>query len=597
MNSQDNYWSRRARISRRRVLSGAAVTTTGLAAISLVGCGGDDDDDGDGSTPAGNTPATGTSPTTSGSSTTTASTPAAEEIKRGDELVVGQGASGPQPMDPHISLNKAFTFWNLLTDKMISPHPLDVLPLEGVLVEKWEQADATSINLTVRQGVKWHGGKNTNGRALTAEDVAFNIMRIAGKLDESRAALFQRRTLLEGLDKAEAVDEKIVKVTLTKPNAGFMVGLSDFRQYTVAKETVDADPDFQKPADFAGTGAWIIDTFDDATSTGTYKANPDYWREGQPYFSKLKQVLLADGAAAASAFVSKQVAIIGGSPVVNPIVERGRGDAKYFSTEYVGWDYLRTNQTRGQFTDPRVRKALHLVLNRKELGDAGYGEGNWDYTGTLPSGLPGTWTSAEVSKLPGYNPETKDADIAEAIKLMEAAGFPKGKGVSFGIIPLWTPGSILTDNPVRAKDQWEKVFSDIEIQINPPADGADHARKLGTGEYDMISYVSFPAPDAGLEGNQHYGATGGRNYTKYDNKDAQALIDKTFTELDTEARNTAISELQQVLLDDIFIITTNKNRPQWWLDPRVRGFDETNVGPGGAAGYDPTYYARQIWFA
>jgi ABC-type transport system substrate-binding protein len=244
-----------------------------------------------------------------------------------------------------------------------------------------------------------------------------------------------------------------------------------------------------------------------------------------------------------------------------------------------------------------VRKALHLALNRKELGDAGNGEGNWDYTGTLPSGLPGSWSADEVSQLPGYNPDTKEDDIKEALQLLDAAGFPNGKGVKFDIIPLWVPGNKLTDDPVRAQDQWQKAFSDIEITITPPTDGADHARKLGTGEYDMICYVSFPAPDAALEGNQHYGTTGGRNYTKYDNPEAEALIQKTFSELDETARNELIDEFQQVLLDDIFILTTNKARPQWFLDPNLRGFDESNVGVGGFSGYDPTYYARQMWLA
>jgi ABC-type transport system substrate-binding protein len=592
---RSNYWTRRT-FTRRRTLAGAGIATSGLAGLALVGCGDDDDD----STPAPTSTGTSASTSTGTSAATTTSTAtvaATETPKRGDELVVGQGASGAQSMDPHISLNKAFTYWNLLTDKMVSPHPLSVQPLEAILLEEWEQPDATSLVLKVRQGVKWHEGKATNGRALTAEDIAFNIMRIAAKFDESRSALFQRRTLLNGLDKAEATDESTVKVTLSAANAAFMIGLSDARQFTVAKENVDADPDFQRPADFSGTGAWVIDSYDDATSTGTYTANPNYWRKGQPYFNKLRQVLLADGAAASSAFVSKQLPIVQGSQVVNPIVERGRGDAKYFTSEYVGWDYLRINQTRGQFTDPRVRKALHLILNRQELGDAGYGEGNWDYTGTLPSGLPGAWNADQVAQQPGYNPTTKDKDIADALKLLEAAGFPNGKGVSFGIIPLWIPGNKLTDDPVRAKDQWEKVLSDISIEITPPADGADHARKLGTGDYDMICYVSFPAPDAALEGNQHYGLTGGRNYTKYDNPKAEALIQKTFQELDLDERNDVIDEFQKLLLDDIFILTTNKNRPQWWLDPSVRGFDETNVGPGGFGGYDITYYARQTWYA
>ncbi len=186
-------------------------------------------------------------------------------------------------MDPHVSLNKAFIYWGLITDRFINPHPTNVSPLEGALVEKWEQPDAQTIIMTPRANAKWHEGKITNGRAFTAEDIAYNIMRIAGKYDTQRAALFQRSTLLRGLDKVEAIDASKAKITLGAPNAAFLYGLADFRQYAVPKEQVEKDPDFQKVADFAGTGAFVIQSYDDSTSLGTYAANKNYWRQGQPY--------------------------------------------------------------------------------------------------------------------------------------------------------------------------------------------------------------------------------------------------------------------------------------------------------------------------
>jgi hypothetical protein len=70
--------------------------TAGLAGLALVGCG-DDNNDVVGSTPASE----GTAPGAQASAT----------IKRGGELVLSVGAAGAQPMDPHISLNKAFFYW------------------------------------------------------------------------------------------------------------------------------------------------------------------------------------------------------------------------------------------------------------------------------------------------------------------------------------------------------------------------------------------------------------------------------------------------------------------------------------------------------
>ena len=70
MSDLDNYWLRKSRISRRRLLGSSAAAGIGLGALGLVGCGDDDDDDDAEPTspPSGGTtaasPSAGASPTT-----------------------------------------------------------------------------------------------------------------------------------------------------------------------------------------------------------------------------------------------------------------------------------------------------------------------------------------------------------------------------------------------------------------------------------------------------------------------------------------------------------------------------------------------------
>src|SRR5438093_11256945 len=53
---EPTYWNRfwRRRVSRRRLLSGAALTGSGLAAAAVVGCGGDDSGNGTSTQPGSN---------------------------------------------------------------------------------------------------------------------------------------------------------------------------------------------------------------------------------------------------------------------------------------------------------------------------------------------------------------------------------------------------------------------------------------------------------------------------------------------------------------------------------------------------------------
>src|SRR4029079_2172364 len=78
MSDQANYWQRRAvtnRLTRRRLLGGAAVAGIGAASLGIVGCGDDDDDNGGSSSPAANG--------TPGTSGTTAASPSAAGKQKG----------------------------------------------------------------------------------------------------------------------------------------------------------------------------------------------------------------------------------------------------------------------------------------------------------------------------------------------------------------------------------------------------------------------------------------------------------------------------------------------------------------------------------
>src|SRR5262249_34356474 len=191
-------------VSRRGVLA-----ATGVAAF-LAACSG------------GDKGSSGSTASQGGAATSAAGGQQAATPRKGGELILPQGDPGSQSLDPHITLNAAMFYWGLFSNLMAYADPKKLEPIRPGLVAKWEQPSKDTSRLTVQQGVKWHAkGKVTNGRALTAKDIAFNINRIYGAFDQQRLAQFQRRSNFAGMDKAEAVDDKVVKVTFTDPNSAF----------------------------------------------------------------------------------------------------------------------------------------------------------------------------------------------------------------------------------------------------------------------------------------------------------------------------------------------------------------------------------------
>lgn len=359
---------------------------------------------------------------------------------------------------------------------------------------------------------------------------------------------------------------------------------------------IDADPNFQDPVKFAGTGPFMMDKWDPTGTVGHYVRNPNYWRKDEPYFDSVKQVYLPDIPSQTAAFVSKQLSYMYVSnPPLQKTITQGRSDTAIHKWDFVGWSYLRLNQSRKPFDDLRVRQALQLAIDYKALADATLGEENWFYTGPVSSKFPGAWTSDEVAKKPGWNPDTKEKDIADALALLKAAGFENGNGIEFAILPSSNVSSA-SDVPIRLKDQYEKAFSGMKVNVTPPADIAEFARRLGQGDYDSTTYVVYPPPDAILMASEEYYSTGSRNYSKFNDPQVDQLIDKAFGTIDTDDRHGIVADLEQRLLETIFSIPIYLPRYVGAFDPALQGFDRW-AGPGGFGAYDPFFAAYQMSFA
>lgn len=578
-----NYWSRR-RLNRRGVLGSAAGIGVGTAALALVGCGGDDDE---------------AAPTAGASGTTSTANPSANgspeggtgEPKKGGELTFGVSGTSNQPLDPHIGLSTYLAYWPYISNLLIKHDVKNIEPLEGELVESWEQVDESTLILKARAGVKFHEGRTTNGRAFTAEDIKYNLERIAGKYDEKRAAQFSRASLMVGLDRVEVTDESTARAIFSRPNATFLAGVTDWRNWTVAKESVDADPDFKDPTKFAGTGPFTWDRWDSATLTGEFSANPNYWKTGRPYIQKIKQVAINDPASAEAAFLTGKTSFFAvQSDQLRQSVTKNRSSAKIYDWEGPLWDYLRLNQTRSAFADPRVRIALFKVLNYFELLNANYGENYWNYTGPLVSGFPGAPTADELAKRSPWNPDGKDADITDAKKLMTEAGFPDGK-IKFAITPTGATGAYF-DHSVRIQDQLKSIWPDMDVTISPPTDSAAFQRSLTTGDFDAIVYTSGAVPSLTLECNLHYRTGSSRNYTKFSDPDIDRLIDTAAVSFVEAERNAKLKELEALLLENIWVIPLGKARAAVAVQENIHGFEGT--GNGGFSGsLDPPFFADQ----
>src|SRR5688572_5889273 len=218
--------------SRRTVLRGSAVGLAGLAAAALLGCGGGDGDGGSTSNEAGNAGADSGAP---------------KNVKRADgfdaklgelpvnnkKIVQGgvfrrQFTDTTREQDLDVSIAGADA--EAVMDRLVYANGW-TMKLTPDMLTSYELVDKAGLEMVfkLRPGIKTHNKAPLNGRVFTAKDVAYSIMRKAGKINPTAAAKYARVAQYDGLDKAEAVDDVTVKLTFERPNGSIMQALSDPR--------------------------------------------------------------------------------------------------------------------------------------------------------------------------------------------------------------------------------------------------------------------------------------------------------------------------------------------------------------------------------
>ena len=565
-------------VSRRTALQGMGVGALGLSAAALLGCG------------SGNKGKKATGQIAAQSSGQVVGATAGHGLPKNAPVVQGTPKDGGTYLggvaanqtqhDPHTTLGASV--WDQISEKGLNCD-VDTGALKPAIFTSWEVADPSGLTLVMKVSNNLFMAPTNkppwNGRQFDATDAAWNLERIGGLYaDRLKIPLanFQRASMVDKIVKAEAVDQFTVKITLSKPNSAFFNGLWDTRVMFAPKEMDDVG--WIDPMKMAGPGAWMITEWTPNVRSAFAK-NPNYTQlhQGEPHFAATKAVYLSDLTAQQSAFISGQSAAITiPDPPALKTVRQGKPDANLYTWVDSNWEHLRFSMTYKPFQDFRVRQALHLAEDYKANGDAEYGaDGGWAYQAALCPGYPEAWGPDKVQAIAGYNPATKQADIADAVKMLAAAGFPNGKGIEFAITPSSAPGTTTNDNSLRAQNYWLGAFPDMKVTQNNLPPGAAFANAQAEGRFDMVSYVITAAPDAFIEMYSQYDTRGSRNYGQFSNPDLDSILDKAEGELNKDARTQLFETFQEKWISDWRpMLVLHANAVKTLVQGNIAGYDK-----------------------
>ncbi|MGW3952089.1 ABC transporter substrate-binding protein [Streptomyces sp. NPDC004752] len=272
------------------------------------------------------------------------------------------------------------------------------------LATKWTKVSPTVTDITVRSGVKFQ-----DGTTMTAEDVAFTLS--AKRLWGPDA--MEPTTLAGTFSDVKVKDENTVRITTSRPDPTVLDRLASPIGFVVPKAYLLKVGEEKFGVRPIGTGPYKVQSIKPGRSAAL-TANKDYWGP-KPTYEKVTFDQVADVTARVSGLATGQYSIATAIPPDQSDRVKANGQ-RIVSTQVdnmVGLAFT-TNQAGEATSDPLVRQAMELAIDRKSIADS-------------------LW-NGEVSVHDGFNlPLYKDfydsavpvtgQDLAKAKALLAKAGY------------------------------------------------------------------------------------------------------------------------------------------------------------------------------
>jgi oligopeptide transport system substrate-binding protein len=298
-------------------------------------------------------------------------------------------------------------------------------PVPGV-AHSWERsADGLRWTFHLRDDARW-----SDGKPVTAHDFVYAWLRL---LDPKTGA--QYSYLLEGLSGASefdgdtsggfgvdhgvyAPDARTLVVELTAPIPYFLELTSFFSTFPVPREIVEAHPrNWFLPETIVGNGPFVLQSWRVGDRIRLVP-NPEYWDRDAVSLESVDALSIESPTTALNLYLSGAVDWL---PRLYPVelvdILRERDD--FYSGASMIVYFYRLNTTRPPLDDPRVRQALGLAIDRRQITEDVMRLGQLPAVTIVPPGMPGYATPES-----GFG-----FDVAKAQRLLAEAGYPGGAGM------------------------------------------------------------------------------------------------------------------------------------------------------------------------
>ena len=550
------------RISRRNFLKVAGVSA---AALGLAACGG----------------------SKSGSTATSGSTAGSTAGGVNTAGFTVQYGSNPETLDPALNsaIDGANTIITIFEPLLLINENNEVV---GGQAESWETSeDGLTWTFTMRDGLKW-----SDGTDLNAKDFEYSFKRM---VDPNTAAPYAETCLgmVDGFEEAAGFpdadgnptaepnpdalnvkasdDGKTLTIVLSYPCSYFDKMAAFATMSPVQQATVEANGDAwcTSPDTFVSNGPYMITDWTPSERIVLTK-NPNYvggWDSSKIVSDTITLLLLEDSSASYAAYNSGEAVLVKDVPTDEiPSLTKAEDGGDFYVDTILGTYYVSLNLQRDAFKDAKVRKALSLAIDR-------------DYVANTI--MQGTYSAADSIVGPGIVDESGyfhdngnapyisadyEANLAEAKKLLEEAGYPNGEGY-----PTIEYSTNDAGYHVPLAEYLQQAWGDLGITLTiNKMEWSSFTPARRAGEYDVARngwVMDYNDPSNMLD---LFCSGNGNNDGKYSNPDFDAAIDASRV-ADSAEHFAQLHKAEDILMEDMGCLPIAYYNDYWLQSPTLKG--------------------------
>ena len=447
----------------------------------------------------------------------------------------------------HFDVHQSGTVANIgpqspMYDTLLRRSPKDGQTIIPDLAQRWEiSPDGKKYTFHLRKGVKFHDGAD-----FTSEDVKATYERIARP---PKGVVIPRTPLFATVGEIVAVDPHTIEFRLTeaRPKAYMLGAFASGWNIIVRKKTLEENQgNLRQVMNYPGTGpfkhvsrkdkeVWIMERF------------PDYWNKGLPLVDKLEIYhFLPFTPELGATFLSGRVDY---ARLLDPVTWRKAKEmpgvtAANFNQSVIQafWTNMQKNKA---LADPRVRRAIHLAMDRPTLVEVVKDTAPMQVGGFVYPFHEMSTPRAELEKKLGYQKDVKPA-VQEARRLMKDAGYGNGlKNLDFVVrdLPTFRLWSVAIQAMLK-----EHLNIETNLRVVQASVWFDEAQ---AGNFDLaISAIVSTLMDPSDYFTAWYGKDGPQNYSRWTNPAFHDLTSQIDRELDESKRKTLVRKAEDILEQD-----------------------------------------------